>query len=48
MALLAASVVVAGLILLGPRLLLGWYLYEARRLDIPEEPEDTIITYPLA
>ena len=48
MTLLVAGVVLAGLALLSPRVLLGWYLYEVRRVDIPENREETIITYPLA
>jgi hypothetical protein len=47
-ALWAACVVVAAALLLSPAILRRWYLYEARRLDIPENPEDRIITYPLA
>ncbi len=43
-----AGVVTAGLAVLFPRLLLAWYLYEARRLDIAQHPEDKIVTYPLA
>jgi hypothetical protein len=30
------------------RMLLGWYLREARRLAISEEPGEAIVTYPLA
>jgi hypothetical protein len=37
-----------GLIALLSRLLLGWYLRELRRVEIPEEPSEAIITYPLA
>ena len=32
----------------GSRFLLGWYLYEVRRIKIPEAPGEAIITYPLA
>ena len=42
------GVVLAGLVVLSPTVLRRWYLYEARRLDIPENPDDRIITYPLA
>jgi len=48
MAWLAAVVVVAALAVLSPKLLLGWYVYEVRRRDVPENPEETIVTYPLA
>jgi hypothetical protein len=30
------------------RLLLGWYLREIRRMEIPEDPGEAIVTYPLA
>lgn len=30
------------------RLLLGWYLREIRRVEIPEDPGEAIVTYPLA
>jgi hypothetical protein len=30
------------------RLLLGWYLHEVRRVEIPEDPGEAIVTYPLA
>ena len=48
MALLAACIVLAALVVLSPTVLLRWYLREARRLDIPENPDEAIITYPLA
>jgi hypothetical protein len=32
----------------GPPLLLGWYLHEARRLDVPQDPAEAVVTYPLA
>jgi hypothetical protein len=32
----------------GSQLLLGWYLHEARHLDVPQHPADAVITYPLA
>ncbi len=32
----------------GTKLLLGWYLHEARHLDVPQHPADAVITYPLA
>jgi len=37
-----------GLIALLSRLLLGWYLREIRRVEVPEEAGEAIITYPLA
>jgi hypothetical protein len=48
MGLLVAAIVLAALVVLSPTILLRWYLREARRLDIPENPDETIITYPLA
>jgi hypothetical protein len=33
---------------IGRRVLLGWYLQEIRQLEIPENPGDKIVTYPLA
>ena len=44
----AARGATAGPIALLSRLLLGWYLREVTGLDIPEEPGDAIVTYPLA
>jgi hypothetical protein len=32
----------------GGRLLFPWYLKEIRRVEIPRDAEDAIITYPLA
>ena len=32
----------------GGRGLLGWYVREARQAEIPQDPEDAIVTYPLA
>ncbi|MBV9825034.1 MAG: hypothetical protein JO001_05045 [Alphaproteobacteria bacterium] len=38
-----------GIILaLSRKYLLGWYLHEVRGLDLPEEPGEAIVTYPLA
>ena len=37
-----------GLIAFASRLLLGWYLHEVRRVELPEDPGEAIITYPLA
>jgi len=48
MRLLAACIALAALVVLSPTVLRRWYLREARRLDIPENPEETIVTYPLA
>ena len=45
---LAVSIALAALVALSPAILLRWYLREARRLDIPENPDEAIITYPLA
>lgn len=51
--LLFTAVTIAGLSIgalafLGSRLLLGWYLREVRRVKITEQPDDAIVTYPLA
>lgn len=46
--LLTAGALIAGWVVVGRRLLLGWYLREVRRLDVRETPDDAIITYPLA
>ena len=47
-AVLFFGVVVGVLALFGARLFLPWYLKEIRRVPIPQDPEDAIITYPLA
>lgn len=39
---------IGGPIAIVSRLLLGWYLREVRRLKIPEDPGEAIVTYPLA
>jgi hypothetical protein len=31
-----------------PKLLLSWYVREVEKLDVPEDPYETIHTYPLA
>ena len=41
---LAVCVILA----LAPKYLLGWYLHEVRGLNLPAEPGEAIITYPLA
>jgi hypothetical protein len=38
----------AGLLAVTPRLLFRWYLREVRRLQIPQDPGDAIVTYPFA
>ena len=38
----------SGLIGFVSRLLLGWYLREVRRVEVPETPGEAIVTYPLA
>lgn len=40
--------VAAGLLAVAPRLLMRWYLREIRRMEIPLEHGDAIVTYPLA
>jgi hypothetical protein len=47
-AILAGGLIVAAFAVFGSRLLLGWYLHEVRGLRIPEEPDEAIVTYPLA
>ena len=39
---------IGGWLIVARRWLLAWYLREVRRLDLPQAPEDAIITYPLA
>ena len=46
---LFGTALVLGIVLaLSRKYLLGWYLHEVRGLNLPEEPGDAIITYPLA
>jgi hypothetical protein len=47
-ALFFAAAGVGVLALFGARLFLPWYLKEIRRVPIPQDPEDAIVTYPLA
>jgi len=46
--LLFAGAAIAALAVFARRLLLPLYLKEIRRVEIPRDPEDAIITYPLA
>jgi hypothetical protein len=46
--LLFAGAAIAALAVFARRLLLPLYLKEIRRVEIPRDPEDTIITYQLA
>ena len=46
--LVLAGMAIGGLGAFGGRLLLAWYLKEIRSAPIRENPEDAIITYPLA
>ena len=46
--LLFAGAAIAALAVFARRLLLPLYLREIRRVEIPRDPEDAIITYPLA
>jgi hypothetical protein len=46
--LVATGVAVGALAAFGRRLLLAWYLKEIRSAPIRQDPEDAIITYPLA
>jgi len=46
--LLFAGAALATLAVFARRLLLPLYLNEVRRVEIPRDPEDAIITYPLA
>jgi hypothetical protein len=33
---------------LGSRVLFDWYMRTVRRLDVPQDPAEAVITYPLA
>ena len=46
--LFAGAAAIAALAVFARRLLLPLYLKEIRRVEIPRDPEDAIITYPLA
>jgi hypothetical protein len=46
--LLCACIAAGGLLAIAPRLLFRWYLREVRRLQIPQDPGDAIVTYPFA
>ena len=46
--LLSAAAVVAGLAAFGARFLLSWYLREVWRVEIRQDAEESIVTYPLA
>ena len=46
--LLSAAAVVAGLAVFGARFLLSWYLREIWRVEMPQDAEEAIVTYPLA
>jgi hypothetical protein len=45
---LAAGAAAGVMVVLGPRVLLSWYLREVRGVKVPEESGDKIVTYPLA
>jgi hypothetical protein len=45
--LLVAMAVAAAWILVARRVLLAWYLREVRRLEMPQAPDEAIVTYPL-
>jgi hypothetical protein len=47
-AILVAGAAAGGMAAFGPRVLLSWYLREIRGVKIPEDPDDKIVTYPLA
>jgi len=47
-ALLFAGAAIGLLAVFARRFLLSLYLKEIRRVEIPRDPEDAIITYPLA
>jgi hypothetical protein len=44
---LSAAAVFAGLAAFGARFLLSWYLREIWRVEIRQEAEEAIVTYPL-
>jgi hypothetical protein len=46
--LLFAAAAFAALVVFARRFLLPLYLKEIRRVEIPRDPEDAIVTYPLA
>jgi hypothetical protein len=43
---LCLCIAAGGFLAAAPRLLLRWYLREARRLEIPPDPAEAIATYP--
>jgi hypothetical protein len=47
-ALLCAVIACAAFLAVAPRLLFRWYLREVRRLEIPQDPSEAIVTYPFA
>jgi hypothetical protein len=47
-ALLCAIIAAAAFLVVAPRLLFRWYLREVRRLEIPQDPGEAIVTYPFA
>ena len=47
-ALLGLCIAAGGFLVAAPQLLFRWYLREVRRLEIPQDPAETIATYPFA
>jgi hypothetical protein len=47
-ALVVAVIVLAAALVGSRRALLGWYVWETRRQEVPELPDEAILTYPLA
>jgi hypothetical protein len=45
---LCLCIAAGGFLAVAPKLLFRWYLREARRLEIPPDPAETITTYPFA
>ena len=47
-ALLCVAIAIGGLLAAAPRLLFRWYLREVRRLEVQQDPGETVATYPFA
>jgi len=47
-AVLVALAAMAMLLPYARRALLGWYVHEVRQTEVTEEPDEAIVTYPLA
>jgi len=47
-AIVAVLLAIGLLAAFGPKLLLNWHLREVSRMKIAEQPDEAIVTYPLA